>query len=53
MPFQFIQDAIQDLNAKGYAVELVDSDVVRVVSPNGYESTMRLKRLLSLARYCR
>ena len=38
--------------AKGYAVELLDSELVRVVSPNGYESTMRLKRLPSLARYC-
>ena len=53
MPFKFIQDAIQDLNAKGYSVEHVDIDFVRVVSPNGYESTMRLKRLPSLARYCR
>ena len=51
MPTEYINAAWQQLTAAGWTLKRSDHDLVQATSPGGYTSTMRVRRLPSLARY--
>ena len=51
MPLNFILEAWDTLTAAGYHLQRGEHDLVLVTSPGGYVSTVRARRLPSLARY--
>ena len=53
MPTEYITTAWQQLTAAGWTLKRADHDLVEVTNPGGYTSTMRVRRLPSLARYVR
>ena len=53
MPTKYITAAWQQLTAAGWTLKRADHDLVEVTNPGGYTSTMRVRRLPSLARYLR
>ena len=53
MPLEFILDAWQHLTAAGWKLKRAEHDLIEITNPGGYTSTMRVRRLPSLARYVR
>ena len=53
MPTEYITTAWEQLTAAGWTLKRAEHDLVDVTSPCGYTSTMRVRRLPSLARYVR
>ena len=51
MPIEDITPAWQQLTTAGWMLMRADHDLVEVTNPGGYTSTMRVRRLPSLARY--
>ena len=53
MPTECITAAWQKLTTAGWKLKRADHDLIEVTNPGGYTSTMRVRRLPSLARYLR
>ena len=51
MPTEYITAAWQQLTTAGWTLKRAEHDLVEVTNPGGYTSTMRVRRLPSLARY--
>ena len=51
MPTEYITAAWQQLTTAGWKLKRADHDLIEVTNPGGYTSTMRVRRLPSLARY--
>jgi len=53
LPTEYITAAWQQLTTAGWKLKRADHDLIEVTNPGGYTSTMRVRRLPSLARYVR
>ena len=53
MPSEYITAAWLHLTAAGWKLKRAEHDLIEITNPGGYTSTMRVRRLPSLARYVR
>ena len=53
MDTEFLKDSWEKLTERGYRLSRPAPEVVNIITPTGYSTQIRLKRLPSYARYVR
>ena len=53
MDTELLKQAWEKLTERGYTLSLLAHEVVNIITPTGYSTQIRLKRLPSYARYVR
>ena len=53
MDTKLLKDSWERLTRRGYVLSLAAPEIVMIITPTGYSTRIRLKRLPSYARYVR